>query len=280
MLHTAFFRQSSLCLLALMALATLSPAFGQASKSSEDCHCATPAALPTTATAATQASPHPKDDYWKKHDEQMLTDFGGLQRFREADLALSAPKSGENRVVFMGDSITEGWHFTGIDGFFNGKPYINRGISGQTTPQMLVRFQQDVIDLHPKVVVLFAGTNDIAGNTGPMTPEQTEDNLSMMSELASAHGIRVVLCSILPAKDYKWHPGLEPAGKIVAINNWLREYAARKGFVFVDFHSAMKDDQNGLPEKLSKDGVHPLREGYEIMTPLVEAGIAKALSMQ
>ncbi len=185
---------------------------------------------------------------------------------------LGAAKTGEDRVVFMGDSITQGWK---LDEAFPGKPYVNRGISGQTTPQMLVRFRQDVIDLKPKVVVILAGTNDIAGNTGPMTLEQTEGNLASMAELAAANGIRVVLCSVLPAFDYHWAPGLTPAPKIAQVNAWLREYAAQKGYVYVDFYSAMKDDRGGLPTTLSRDGVHPLPAGFAVMSPLAEAGIEK-----
>ena len=191
---------------------------------------------------------------------------------------LPAPAPDENRVVFMGDSITEGWHFTGSDGSFPSKPYINRGISGQTSPQMVLRFRQDVIDLHPKVVVILAGINDIAENTGPMTLEETEDNLKSMADLAAANHIRVVLCSILPAFDFPWHPGLEPAPKVDAINTWMKAFAADKGHVYVDYHSAMKDQRDGLPATLSNDGVHPTPAGYALMAPLVEAGIAKALA--
>ena len=137
----------------------------------------------------------------------------------------------------------QGWK---LDESFPGKPYINRGISGQTTPQMLVRFRQDVIDLKPKVVVILAGTNDIAGNTGPMTLEQTESNLASMADLATANGIRVVLCSVLPAFDFPWNPGQEPAPKIAALNEWIKAYAAQKGYVYVDYYSAMKDERGGL----------------------------------
>jgi lysophospholipase L1-like esterase len=220
----------------------------------------------------------PVSDWQKARDEQLKEDFPWLARFKTADLALAPPAKGENRVVFMGDSITEGWHFTGPEGSFPGKPYINRGISGQTTPQMLVRFRQDVIALKPKVVVILAGTNDIAGNTGPETLEQIEDNLASMADLATANHIRVVLCSILPAFDFNWRPGMIPAPKILAINAWLKAYAAEKGYVYVDFHTAMKDERDGLPATLSRDGVHPLPAGYAEMTPLVEAGIAKALA--
>jgi len=223
----------------------------------------------------TLPSGHPDNDYWRKHDALLMTDFPWLAKFKDADATLAPPASGENRVVFMGDSITEGWH---LDDSFPGKPYINRGISGQTTPQMVLRFHQDVIALKPKVVVILAGTNDIAGNTGPETPEQIEDNLAAMAEMASANHIRVVLCSILPAFDYPWQPGLTPAPKIDAINEWIKRYAADKGFVYVDYHAAMKDARDGLPPTLSKDGVHPLPAGHVIMAPLAEAGIDEALA--
>jgi lysophospholipase L1-like esterase len=211
-------------------------------------------------------------------EEQMKNDWPWLGKFKEADLALGLPAPGENRVVFMGDSITEGWHFEGAQGSFAGKPYINRGISGQTTPQMVLRFRQDVIALQPKVVVILAGINDIAENTGPMTLEQTEDNLASMSELAASNHIRVVLCSVLPAFDFPWHPGMTPAGKVLALNAWIKGYAEQKGHVYVDYHTAMKDDRDGLPATLSQDGVHPLPAGYAVMAPLVEVGIQKALA--
>jgi len=237
-----------------------------------------PGNLPETKAPA---MPHPTpmarplDKSLNAHDQQLLTDFGWLARFKEANLKLPPPAAGENRVVFMGDSITEGWH---LDESFPGKPYINRGISGQTSPQMLVRFRQDVIDLKPKVVVILAGTNDIAGNTGPMTLEQTENNLASMADLAAANHIKVVLCSVTPAFDFPWQRGLEPAPKIDTLNAWIKKYAAEKGYVYVDYHSALKDAEDGLPPALSKDGVHPLPAGYAIMAPLAEAGIAKALA--
>jgi lysophospholipase L1-like esterase len=232
----------------------------------------------TKAPAPTQVAPkHPDNEYWRKHDEQLLTDFPWLARFKEANLKLGPPAAGEKRVVFMGDSITEGWHFDLPGGVFANKPYVNRGISGQTTPQMVLRFHQDVIELQPKVVVILAGTNDIAGNTGPMTPEDTENNLAAMAEMAAQNHIAVVLCSILPVYDYPWQPGLTPAPKIDALNAWIKDYAAKHGYVYVDYHSAMKDARDGLPPNLSHDGVHPLPAGYELMAPLVEAGIAKAM---
>ena len=234
-------------------------------------------AAPQQNTVGVTASGHPADAYWTAHDKQLLNDFGWLARYKDANDKLGPPAAGENRVVFMGDSITEGWHFDGPQGFA-GKPYVNRGISGQTSPQMLVRFRQDVIDLKPKVVVILAGTNDVAGNTGPMTLEQSEENIASMADLASANHMKVVLCSVLPAFDFPWKPGLEPAPKILALNAWIRQHAADQGYVYVDYHSAMKDERNGLPAALSGDGVHPTPAGYAVMMPLVEAGIAKALA--
>src|SRR5689334_20203288 len=161
------------------------------------------------------------------------TDWPNLARYRDANAQLRPPAPGENRVVFMGNSITEGWAKL-FDTLFAGKPYIGRGISGQTTPQMLLRFRQDVVALHPKVVVILGGTNDIAGNTGPSTLEMIEDNLASMTEIAKANAIRVVLVSVLPVSDYPWKRGLEPAPKIVALNSWLRDYASRAGAVYLD----------------------------------------------
>jgi lysophospholipase L1-like esterase len=237
------------------------------------------AAQGTITMGQTKAAPAAveKTAWQKEYEARLLVDFPWLARFKEADLALGPPATGENRVVFMGDSITEGWHFNGPNGAFAGKPYINRGISGQTTPQMLVRFRQDVIDLKPKVVVILAGINDIAGNTGPMTLGEIEYNLASMAELADVNHIRVVLCSLTPAFDFPWRPGLTPAGKVLVLNAWIKAYAAENGHVYVDLHSAMKDERDGLPAALSNDGVHPLPTGYAIMAPLVEAGIEKAL---
>lgn len=205
-------------------------------------------------------------------------DWANLNRFREDNEKLGPARTCEDRVVFMGNSITEGW-LTQVPEFFSGRPYINRGISGQTTPQMLIRFRQDVIHLRPKVVVILAGTNDIAGNTGPSTLEMIEDNIYSMTELAQAHGIQVVLCSVLPAYDYPWRPGLEPAPKIVELNKRLKQYADTHGVVYGDFFSAMADERNGLPKELSEDGVHPNKAGYAVMAPIVENAIARALLM-
>jgi lysophospholipase L1-like esterase len=189
---------------------------------------------------------------------------------------LPPPAPGERRVVFMGNSITDSWarYFPQM---FPGKPYVGRGISAQTTPQMLVRFRQDVVALRPAVVVILAGTNDIAGNTGPSTLEMIEDNLMSMTELARANGIRVVLSSVLPVYDYPWRPGLQPAPKIVALNAWMKAYAARAGVVYLDYFSAMADERQGLKGDLTRDGVHPTEAGYRVMAPLAEKAIAEAL---
>ncbi|MFS4492031.1 SGNH/GDSL hydrolase family protein [Maribacter sp. 2308TA10-17] len=204
-------------------------------------------------------------------------DWPNLAQFQKANAALEAPKEGEDRVVFMGNSITIGW-LNARPEFFEGKPWVNRGISGQTTPQMLVRFRQDVIALQPKVVVILAGTNDIAGNTGPSTLEMIADNIKGMAELAHANGIKVILSSTLPAYDYPWKPGLEPALKIIALNKMMKDYCNEKGHIYLDYFSAMVDDRNGLPKKYASDEVHPTKEGYAVMEPLVEAAIAQALS--
>jgi len=231
---------------------------------------------PPPTQSAPAVMPAPAAQNRSTYDPRL--DWPWLGRFKDADLALARPAQNEKRVVFMGDSITQVWKIEGPDGYFHGKPYINRGISGQTTPQMLLRFHQDVIALKPAAVVILGGINDIAGNTGPETLEQIEDNLTAMAELAKANHIQVVLCSVTPAFDFPWKPGMTPAPKVLALNRWIKRYAADHGYVFVDFHTAMKDKRDGLPPNLSKDGVHPTEAGYAIMAPLVEAGIVKALS--
>ena len=204
--------------------------------------------------------------------QQPTDDWPNLRKYRDSNAVAGTPQ-----VVFMGNSITEGWKKY-FPAQFPGKPYVNRGIGGQTTPQMLVRFRQDVIALKPKVVVILAGTNDIAGNTGPSTLEMIEDNLASMTDLARSHGIRVVLCSVLPVYDYPWRPGLQPAPKIVSLNAWMKRYADSTGSVYVDYHGAMRDARDGMRPELASDGVHPNEAGYQIMVPLVERGIATALS--
>ena len=206
-------------------------------------------------------------------------DWPDLAKFKDANAALSAPAENEDRVVFMGNSITIGWLYS-VPEFFEGKPYINRGISGQTTPQMLLRFRQDVLELQPKVVVILAGTNDIAGNTGPMSLDQIMDNLKSMAELALANGVEPVLSSVLPAYDYPWRPGLQPNVKIPKLNAMISSYAGEKDLVYLDYFSEMADDRNGLDKTLATDEVHPTRKGYEMMAPLAEKAIARALEKQ
>ncbi len=209
--------------------------------------------------------------------QQRLLDWPQLQRYAAENAALAPAAKGTQRVVFFGDSITEGWGPTGSDRFFPGKGYVNRGISGQTTAQMLVRFRQDVIDLKPAVVVILAGTNDIAGNTGPATQQMIEDNLHSIAELAKTHGIRVVLASVLPVSTYPWRPGSQPAAQVRALNAALRQYAQQQGLVYLDYYAAMANADGGLDPAVAKDGVHPTAAGYAIMAPLAEQAIAKAL---
>jgi lysophospholipase L1-like esterase len=211
--------------------------------------------------------------------EGLRNDWANLRRYRAANAALAAPAPDERRVVFYGNSITDGWarYFPVM---FPGKPYIGRGISGQTTPQMLVRFHQDVVSLQPTVVVILAGTNDIAGNTGASTLEMIEENLTAMAEIAKQHHIRVVLSSVLPVFDYPWKRGLEPAPKIIALNAWMKRYASEVGETYLDYHSAMVDARGGLPAATASDGVHPNEAGYRIMATLAEAAIARALAVR
>ncbi len=204
-------------------------------------------------------------------------DWPDLNRFREQNKNLGLPAKGEQRVVFMGNSITEGWPNKDPE-YFENPSYINRGIGGQTTPQMLLRFRADVIDLQPKVVIILAGTNDIAGNTGPMTLEQIRDNIISMAELAKVNGIQVIISSVLPAYDYVWRPGLEPNIKIPKLNAMLKNYAENNGFLYLDYFTAMADDRNGLPKELAEDGVHPTKKGYMIMKKLAEDAIKTALN--
>jgi len=207
-----------------------------------------------------------------------LMDWAQLGRYAAENAALAPAAAGERRVVFYGDSITDAWgRQPGTGTFFPGKPYVNRGISGQTTAQMVVRFHQDVVDLHPAAVVILAGTNDVAQNTGPLTDEMTLDDFRAMTEMARANGIKVVVASILPAGDFWWHKGLEPAPKIRALNARLEAWCRSEGMVWVDYYSPMADANGAMKPGLSADGVHPNAAGYAIMAPLAEAGIRKAL---
>ena len=208
----------------------------------------------------------------------LAQDWANLNRFKAENANVVLPTPGEKRVVFMGNSITEGWINIHPE-FFAGKFYINRGISGQTTPQMLLRFRDDVIKLKPRVVVILAGTNDIAGNTGPSTLEMIEDNLISIAQLAKANDIKVILCSVLPVYDYPWKPGLEPAEKIISLNKLIKTYAEKSGLIYLDFFSPMVDERNGLKAEYSKDGVHPNEAGYNVMEPLTEKAIDKAFNI-
>jgi lysophospholipase L1-like esterase len=221
-----------------------------------------------------------KRDEWRRGRARIyMDDFGELARYRAANARLKPLAENENRVVFYGDSITDLWPMALS---FPGRPYVNRGISGQTTPQMLVRFRQDVLALQPKVVVILAGTNDIAGNTGPMSLEEIEANLASMVELARTHGIKVVLSSVLPVHNYTREAELafplRPPETIAALNRWLTTYAAQSGSVYLDYATAMADERGFLKRELAVDGLHPNKTGYAIMAPLAEVAIAAALA--
>jgi len=235
-----------------------------------------PAPTPSTASAEPSAASAAPSAAQLAQWERQRNDWPNFARYRDANAALGAPAPGENRVVFMGNSITDAWAKRFATDF-PGKPYIGRGISGQTTPQMLVRFRQDVVALKPKVVVILAGINDIAGNTGPSTQAMIADNIMGMTEIAKANGIRVVLSSVLPAYDFPWRRGMEPAPKVVALNAWIRQYAQQAGVVYLDYYSNMADARGGLSPELASDGVHPTAVGYQIMAPLAEAAIEQAM---
>lgn len=211
-------------------------------------------------------------------------DWPNLARYDKDNKTTAQPAKNEQRVVFMGDSITDSWDNPANGGFFPGKPYVNRGISGQTTPQMLIRFRRDVIELKPKVVVILAGTNDIAGNTGPTTLEAIQDNLKSMAELAGANRIRVVFASVMPVSDYEVRDGKplvqtvrRPPEKILALNKWMQEFARTNHHTYLDYFSAMVDDKGFLKDELSNDGLHPNAQGYAVMVPLAEAAIKASL---
>jgi lysophospholipase L1-like esterase len=210
-----------------------------------------------------------------KHVNAQKREFSNLKRYSMANENLSKPSKTEKRVVFMGNSITDSWS---TDFFKNNKSYINRGISGQTTPQMLIRFRADVINLEPKVVVILAGTNDIAGNTGPSTLEMITNNIESMCELAVANNIKVILSSVLPANIYLWSKGIEPADIIIELNKRLKKYAKKKGHIYLDYYSSMVDDEKGLKSIYASDPVHPNKEGYKVMEVLVEKAIKKAFA--
>ncbi len=237
--------------------------------------------LSTAAFAQLQSLPPDTPETPRARMERMekwLNDWANLARFAEADAKLPPPAAGERRVVFLGDSIFQGWN---LRDSFPGKPFINRGISGQTTPQMLIRFRPDVVDLKPAAVVILAGTNDIAGNTGPMTFQQVEDNLASMVDIARANGIPVVLASVTPVYPSQKAPRFfeeRPPEKIVALNRWIRSFCELHHVVYLDYFSAMVGEDGLLKRDLATDGLHPNAAGYKIMATLTQAAIAKALS--
>lgn len=206
-------------------------------------------------------------------------DWANFNRYKEDNAKLGLPKPGEKRVVFMGNSITDAW-INNFPEYFSDNNYIDRGISGQTTPQMLVRFRADVINLKPVAVTILAGTNDIAGNTGPSTLEMIADNIYSMAELARANGIKVILSSVLPAYAYPWRPGVEPAEKIALLNEMIKAYAHNHGIVYIDYYSPMVDERKGLKAEYSEDGVHPNKAGYQVMMKLCSEAITKALKQK
>lgn len=201
-------------------------------------------------------------------------EFANLKRYQNANMMLNEQGKAERRVVFMGNSITDSWP----ESFFENKPYVNRGISGQTTPQMLIRFRPDVLDLKPSVVIILAGTNDLAGNTGPATLKMITDNIKSMCQLAEANNCKVVLCSVLPSTIYTWRKEVgNPSEKIIELNKRLKKYAKQNGHIYVDYHSSMKNSENGLKQEYANDAVHPNKEGYKVMEKLVEEAISKTM---
>ena len=247
--------------------------FGLLALAAFNCVAQTPAPSPLDAAAE------------KKRADQLqarYNDFANFARYRDANAKLPSPAKGEDRVVFIGDSITDGWK---IDQYFSGKPYVNRGIGGQTTSQMVLRFRPDVIDLKPKVVVILAGTNDISANTGPMTMEAIEGNLATMAELARANNINVVLSSVMPVSDYNTDKNgkqiiqtvRRPPAQILELNAWIKKFCAERKLVYLDYFSAMVDDKGLLKADIAGDGLHPNAKGYEIAKPLAEKAIETAL---
>lgn len=232
------------------------------------------------APAAVPATGFPGLDRYRASRVAVYSDdYGERARYRAANAALPPPAATENRVVFFGDSITDLWR---LDQSFPGKPYVNRGIGGQTTSQMLVRFRQDVIELRPRVVVILAGTNDIAGNTGPIADEEIEGNVASLADLARMHDIRVVLSSVMPVHNYTARAqeffASRPGERIIALNRWMREYTTANGVVYLDYHGAMVDDRGMLRRDLAEDGLHPNAAGYAIMARLADEAIQRALA--
>ena len=217
------------------------------------------------------------DNLAKYYDDRLHKDWAWLRRYEEDNTKIGAPADGDKRVIFMGDSITDGWISTDPD-YFKTNLYLDRGIGGQTTPQMLVRFREDVLNLHPKVVIILAGINDIAENTGPSKLENVAGNIFTMCEVAKVHGFQPILCSVLPAEAFPWHQGIDPVQPIVKLNTMLQNYASSNHLAYVDYYSAVVAGNKGMQADLAKDGVHPNLAGYKIMEPLAKAAIDQALA--
>ena len=210
-------------------------------------------------------------------EKTQAQDWANLNKYQTENASIKPLEPGQKRIVLMGDSITEFWSVHNPE-FFAGKPYINRGISGQTSPQILLRFRADGMALKPSVIVLLAGVNDIAGNTGPSTLEMIMDNISSMAEMAKANQIKIILCSVLPSIDFWWKPGQNPAEKIVNLNKMIKQYADANDILYLDYYSVMENEQMGIKSAYSDDGAHPNKIGYEVMDPLLEKAIADVLS--
>ena len=230
-------------------------------------------------TPPTSAAVRHRDEWRRSRTDVYMNDFAELSHYRAANAQLPPPAAGERRVVFFGDSVTEAWP---LESAFPGKPYVNRGISGQTTSQLLLRLHEDVIKLGARAVVILAGTNDIAGNTGPISLEEIEENFEAIAELARVHGVRVIFSSITPVHNYT--PGAEenyelrPPEKIVALNRWLEQYARANGIVYLDYFSAMVDKHGRMRKELADQGLHPNEAGYAVMAPLAAKAIEQALA--
>jgi len=209
--------------------------------------------------------------------EDFKDDWAALSHYQKENALLGAPKKGEQRVVFLGSSIFENWKKM-VPGFFAGRPYLDRGISGQISPQLLIRFRQDVIDLQPAAVIILAGSNDIAGNTGHVTNQVIMNNIASMAELAQLHHIKVILCAYLPVNEFPWRKGMDPAPKIIALNKLIKAYALKNKYTLLDYFSPLVGEANGQKPAQTLDGVHPNVEGYKIMAAVTEAAIKHALA--
>ena len=272
-----------LSLAALLSIALAPAVYSQQSAAAQSAPAPPPADVPTLTTpAADPVLSRPVEELTPAQIGAMqkkLADWPQLARYRDENATLAAPRPADACVVFYGDSITDFWGRR-HGRFFPDQPWINRGISGQTTPQMLARFQQDVLGLGPKAVVILAGINDIAGNTGPEPLEVIEDNFRAMVSLARAAHVQVVLSSVLPAARFPWHPGIDPRAEVVQLNNWLQQFAAEQKLVYLDYYSAMAGPDGGMKPDLALDGVHPSDAGYAVMEPLARAAVAKALAQR